>query len=165
MGLSPLRPLGCSAPVAARPPSSGAAASRRPGARPPAPAGMLDRAPGWAGAPERTGPGREPRGRTSRSSTASAGGGRPTGGTTMTDDLAGLDAHAQAELARRGDARPIELVDAAIARVEKLNPELNAVIHERFDRARAEAAGELPDGPFRGVPMVMKDLDGVTAGD
>jgi amidase len=83
----------------------------------------------------------------------------------MTDDLAFLDARAQAELVRRGDLAPLELVDAAITRVEKLNPELNAVIHPRFERARAEAAGELPDGPFRGVPVVIKDLDGSSAGD
>ncbi len=44
------------------------------------------------------------------------------------------------------------------ARIEKLNPELNAVIRTRFDEARREAAGDLPDGPFRGVPIVLKDL-------
>jgi amidase len=69
-----------------------------------------------------------------------------------------LDATAQAELVRSGQASAVELVDDAIARVEKLNPELNAIIHERFDQARAEARAELPDGPFRGVPLVMKDL-------
>jgi len=83
----------------------------------------------------------------------------------MTDDLAALDAVAQAELVRSGQASPAELVDAAIARVEALNPQLNAVIHERFERAREEAAGDLPDGPLRGVPMVLKDLDGTSAGD
>jgi amidase len=83
----------------------------------------------------------------------------------MTDDLAALDAVAQAALVRDGEVSPTELVDAAIARIEKVNPELNAVIHPRFDKARAEAAGELPDGPFRGVPMLVKDLDGMTAGD
>ncbi|MEZ5142423.1 MAG: amidase [Acidimicrobiales bacterium] len=66
---------------------------------------------------------------------------------------------------RTGTVSPIELVDAAIARIEKVNPELNAVIHERFERARAEAVGDLPDGPLRGVPMVLKDLDGTSAGD
>lgn len=83
----------------------------------------------------------------------------------MTDDLSRLDAVAQAELVRSGEVSPAELVDAAIARVEAVNPQLNAVIHERFDKARAEAAGDLPDGPLRGVPMVVKDLDGVTEGD
>jgi amidase len=76
-----------------------------------------------------------------------------------------LDATAQAELVRSGDASPLELVDDAIARVEKLNPELNAVIHPRFDRARDEARGVLPDGPFRGVPFVLKDLLAGIEGD
>lgn len=76
-----------------------------------------------------------------------------------------LDATAQAELVRAGDASASELVDDAIARVEKLNPELNAVIHTRFDRAREEARGPLPDGPFRGVPLLFKDLMAEVEGD
>jgi amidase len=83
----------------------------------------------------------------------------------MTDDLAFLDAVAQADLVRRNELSPLELVDAAITRIEKLNGELNAVIHPRFDAARVEAGGELPDGPFRGVPVVIKDLDGASIGD
>lgn len=82
----------------------------------------------------------------------------------MSDDTAWLDATAQAALVRTGEASPADLVDAAIARIEKLNPELNAVIHELFERARAEAAGPLPDGPFRGVPMLLKDLGAELAG-
>jgi amidase len=69
-----------------------------------------------------------------------------------------LDAVGQAELVRNGDLSPIELVDLAIAQIEKHNPQVNAVIHEHFDRARAEAKGDLPDGPFRGVPILLKDL-------
>ena len=76
----------------------------------------------------------------------------------MTDELSRMDATAQADLVRSGEASPAELVDAAIAAIEKLNPELNAVIHPLFDRARAEAAGPLPEGPFRGVPFLLKDL-------
>ena len=68
-----------------------------------------------------------------------------------------LDATAQAALVRDGEASPAELVDDAIARIEALNPQLNAVIHERFERARAEARAALPDGPFRGVPFLVKD--------
>jgi amidase len=79
-------------------------------------------------------------------------------------DLAKLDATAQAELVRAGAASPIELVDAAITRIEKHNDELNAVIHPLFDRARAEANAALDEGPFRGVPIVVKDLDGTLAG-
>ncbi len=76
----------------------------------------------------------------------------------MTDDFATLDATAQAELVRSGQVTPLELVDAAINRVEKLDPELNAVITPLFDRARQQAAGPLPDGPFTGVPTLFKDL-------
>lgn len=77
----------------------------------------------------------------------------------MTDDLGFLDATAQAELVGTGQVSPVELIDAAINRIEKLNPELNAVIHPRFDRARDEAASaDLPEGPFRGVPTLFKDL-------
>ncbi len=82
------------------------------------------------------------------------------------DDLASLDATAQADLVRRKDCTPRELVDAAIARVEKVNPELNAVIHPLFDKARAAAdAPGLPDGPFRGVPFCVKDAVCHTEGD
>ena len=83
----------------------------------------------------------------------------------MSDDLSMLDATAQADLVRRGDATPLELVEAAINRIEKVNGELNAVIHPLFDKARDTAATTVPDGPFRGVPAVIKDLDGSSAGD
>ena len=76
-----------------------------------------------------------------------------------------LDACALADLVRTGAASPAELVDDAIGRIEALNPTLNAVIRPRFDEARREAAGELPDGPFRGVPLVLKDLLCSTAGE
>ena len=82
----------------------------------------------------------------------------------MPDDLAALDATAQAALVRHGDVAPRELIDAAIARLERLNPRLNAVIHPALERARAVAAGPLPDGPFRGVPFLMKDIGGGEAG-
>ena len=77
---------------------------------------------------------------------------------------AAMDATAQAELVRSGEASPTELVDDAIARVEQLNPQLNAVIHELFEEGRAEAAGELPDGPFKGVPFLFKDIGASYAG-
>ncbi|MCC5951775.1 MAG: amidase [Acidimicrobiia bacterium] len=76
-----------------------------------------------------------------------------------------MDATAQAALVRSGQVSPVELVDAAIDRIERIDPQLNAVIHRRFERAREEAAGDLPDGPFRGVPMLLKDLDGFQAGE
>jgi amidase len=83
----------------------------------------------------------------------------------MPDVLGDLDATALADLVRSGEVQPAELVDAAIARIEKLDPELNAVIHPRFEAARAEASGALPDGPFRGVPFLLKDISGYSAGD
>jgi len=81
------------------------------------------------------------------------------------DEFASLDATAQAALVRSGEVSALELVDAAIARIERGNPALNAVIHPRFEQAREEARGVLPDGPFRGVPFLLKDLDGYSAGD
>src|SRR4051794_9390057 len=83
----------------------------------------------------------------------------------MIDDLAVLDATAQAALIRDGQASPRELVDAALARIDAVNPRLHAVIHRRDDRARAEADAGPPDGPFRGVPILVKDLDGSLAGE
>jgi amidase len=82
----------------------------------------------------------------------------------MSDDTTWMDATAQAELVRTGTVSPAELVGEAIARMENLNPELNAVIHPLFDRARSETQGRLPDGPFRGVPFLLKDLGAELAG-
>lgn len=84
-------------------------------------------------------------------------------------DLAWLDATEQAALVRRGTVSPVELVDAAIARIEKLDPKLNAVILPAFERARRQAseleAADPPlEAPFRGVPFLMKDLGGAEAG-
>ena len=80
-------------------------------------------------------------------------------------DLHVHDATAQAELVRSGEVSPVELVEAAIAAAERLNPELNAIIHEFYDQAREEAEGDLPDGPFRGVPFLRKDLGAPMAGE
>ncbi len=81
-------------------------------------------------------------------------------------ELARLDAIAQAELVRRGEVTPLELVDAAIERIEKLNPELNAVITPLYEKARAAARHpNLPQGPFRGVPGLVQDAVCHTAGD
>ena len=73
-------------------------------------------------------------------------------------EFAHLDATAQAELVRKGEVKPAELVDAAIANYEKLNPALNAVVTPMFGRAQEAAAGPLPEGPFTGVPFLLKDL-------
>ena len=80
------------------------------------------------------------------------------------EEILDLDATGQAELIRRKEIKPIELVEAAIERVEKLNPDLNLVITTLFDEAKTAAAGKIPDGPFAGVPFLMKDIGAFLAG-
>ncbi len=80
-------------------------------------------------------------------------------------ELARLDATGQAALVRDGEVSAAELVESAIGRVEAVNPGLNAVITELFEKATATASGPLPDGPFKGVPMMLKDLACHSAGD
>ena len=73
-------------------------------------------------------------------------------------ELASLDATAQAELVRRREVTPLELLEAAIARVEKVNPAINAVVFKMYDQARAAARAPLPAGPLSGVPFLVKDF-------
>lgn len=73
------------------------------------------------------------------------------------DGLADLDAVAQAEMVRRREVTAVELVAAAIERIEALNPAVNAVIHTTFEQALAAAAAT-PTGPLAGVPYLLKDL-------
>ncbi|MGA2286205.1 MAG: amidase family protein [Dehalococcoidia bacterium] len=80
------------------------------------------------------------------------------------DDFVTLDATAQAELVRLKEVKPIELIEAAIERIERLNPKLNAVITPMYDLARQAASGPLPEGPFAGVPFLLKDLMASYAG-
>src|SRR5690606_26225372 len=79
-------------------------------------------------------------------------------GMGIADDTRWLDATDQAALVAAGEVTPVELLDAAIDRIEQGNPAINAVTIEWFDRARATAAAGLPDGSFRGVPFLLKDL-------
>lgn len=80
-------------------------------------------------------------------------------------EVSRLDATAQAGLVSSGDVTAIELVDAAIERIERLNPLLNAVIHTRYDQAREAAGSAEPSrGPFRGVPFLIKDIGATQAG-
>src|SRR5512145_1742328 len=76
----------------------------------------------------------------------------------MRDELATLDATAQAALVRAKELTALELVEAAIARIERVDPRLNAVVLRTYERARAEASRPLGDGPFAGVPFLLKDL-------
>ena len=74
-----------------------------------------------------------------------------------------LDATDLAALVRKGEVSPRELLEAAIERAEVRNPALNAIVYELHDRAR-ERVDSLPDGPFRGVPFLLKDLKITLAG-
>ena len=69
-----------------------------------------------------------------------------------------------AELVRRGEVSSAELVEEAIARIERHNPALNAVVYKAYDEARRAARGALADGAFRGVPFLIKDLGMQVAG-
>ncbi len=73
------------------------------------------------------------------------------------DALADLDAVGVAEAVRTGQVSAAEVVEAAIARVEAVNPALNGVAYQAFDRARAEAAAPSRRGYFTGVPTFVKD--------
>jgi len=79
------------------------------------------------------------------------------------DDYAEYDGVGLAELVRKRDVTPAELIEAAIARIQRHNPTVNAVVHEAFEETRASAA-RLPDGLFRGVPFLVKDLMIAVAG-
>ncbi len=91
----------------------------------------------------------------------------------MTDALGDHDAVGLAGLVRSGEVKPLELVDAAIARIETVDTQLNAVIHRRFERARADARqlhlappGNRPrPGPLAGVPFLVKDITCHQAGE
>ena len=68
---------------------------------------------------------------------------------TAAAEIAALDATAQAALVRSGQVSATELVDGAIDRIERLNPQLNAVVTPLFEQARAAVADAAPTGPVR----------------
>ncbi len=74
------------------------------------------------------------------------------------------DAIGLAERVARGDTTADELLDTAIARAEAVNPLINAVVQQHYDLARAAIRNGLPDGPFRGVPFLLKDVSVQLAG-
>ena len=80
------------------------------------------------------------------------------------NDYESYDALGLAELIRKREAKPSEILEAAIARLEERNPKLNAIVIPMLDEARKEAGGDLPDGPFHGVPFLVKDLHLLTRG-
>jgi amidase len=74
------------------------------------------------------------------------------------------DALGLAELVRTKQVTAEELLEEAIARARRVNPQLNALVCERFEQARDDVRRGLPDGPFAGVPFLMKDLGPALAG-
>lgn len=79
-------------------------------------------------------------------------------------DYERYDALGLAELVRTGQVSPTELCQEAMSRIERLNPGLGAVVYTMYDRALTATQGELPPGPFRGVPFLLKDLLDAYAG-
>jgi amidase len=74
------------------------------------------------------------------------------------DPFAQMDATGQGMLVRKGEVSPLDLVDAAIHRIEKLEPRINALVSENFELARERARNAPKDGVFAGVPTLIKDL-------
>ena len=84
----------------------------------------------------------------------------------MTEPLPNHDATGLARRIRNKETTAETALEESIARIEAINPGLNAVIHPRFEKARQElASGAIPAGPFHGVPLLVKDLLCATAGD
>jgi amidase len=75
-----------------------------------------------------------------------------------------FDATALAGLIRTREISAQEVLDAAIDRIERLNPTLNAVVHKFYDQGRAAIAKGLPDGLFTGVPLLLKNTGAAVAG-
>lgn len=82
----------------------------------------------------------------------------------LANELSLMDGIAQAELVRSRQISPLELVEAAIERIEQVNPHINAVITEMYDLAREAAKSEIPQGVFAGVPFLLKDLQAAYEG-
>lgn len=75
------------------------------------------------------------------------------------NDLLDGDALDQAARIRSGQTTAQEMVEATIERIEALNGPVNAVVTTFYERALTRAAGPLPEGPFQGVPFLLKDLN------
>jgi amidase len=68
------------------------------------------------------------------------------------------DALGLAELVRAGEVSSGDLVEECISRIERLNPQINSIVFELFQAARGRSLADLGDGPFAGVPFLVKDL-------
>lgn len=84
---------------------------------------------------------------------------------SILDEYDQYDGLGLADLVRSGEVSPTDLVEEAINRIEALNPRLNAVIHKMYDQALETARNSVEDGPFRGVPFLLKDLGAAYAGE
>ena len=73
-------------------------------------------------------------------------------------EYAQYDGLGLAHLVRRGEVSAAELVEEAISRIERHNGKLNAIVYKAYDEARKTAKSKLPDGPFHGVPFLIKDI-------
>jgi len=82
----------------------------------------------------------------------------------MFEDYDEHDAVGLAEMVRKGDVTPEHLLEEAIKRVEERDPAFNAVVNKLYEHARDAIRAGLPDGPFRGVPLVLKDLNALYKG-
>jgi len=74
-------------------------------------------------------------------------------------EFGGYDAVGLADLVRKKQVSAGELLDEAIARTAKVDPQINAVVVKHYDYAKRQIDKGLPDGPFTGVPFLLKDLD------
>lgn len=70
-----------------------------------------------------------------------------------------------ADLVKRKEIHPKELVELSIRAIEELNPKLNAVIYKMYDQALEQAQMKTPTGPFAGVPMLLKDIHQYVQGE
>ena len=80
------------------------------------------------------------------------------------DEYEHQDALGLAAWVRGGKVSPQELLEAAVARVEARNPAINAIVIRAFEEGRKAIEAGLPDGPFRGVPWLLKDLHAAWTG-
>jgi amidase len=96
--------------------------------------------------------------RTAGAAAAAMAASAPSAASAADDPFACLDGIGSAELIRSGQASAADVVEAAIGRIERLNPRLAAVCAPCFDRARERVRPGRPEGPFGGVPYLLKDL-------
>ena len=82
----------------------------------------------------------------------------------FSDEYSEYDGVGLAALVAKREVTPAELVEAAIERIERWNPLLNAVVYKAHDEARSTARSQLTAGPFAGVPFLVKDLSQKVAG-